>query len=312
MYFKTRKDIILTNTVYKLYKILYFLANYTFMSFKSIMKIQNSNINFQAGLTRNMRQEIEHTDITKVTNYFCKNNIETDFKNNKTIAWSSLKVFDIIKKLNSQFNLKLGLPQQILVEDFNILKLPQKFAFGIMNFAPTKLYTNQDTIVPEKAIVFNEFKDYNYSSGNKIWDKIDEIADFGYEHQMSSTDFFLETIFHEFAHAIHEENLINTLGGNKLLGLLEKTFVPDFINKFQQKYKNQFDNICKYANSNWIETVACDLSKRAMAGLDKEKLIPKSDFIQDSPYRKIKFLNILKTSKQDKKLHKFWNGKVSI
>ena len=46
------------------------------------MKIQNSN--------RNMRQEIEHTDIAKVTNYFRKNNIATDFKNNKTIAWSSL------------------------------------------------------------------------------------------------------------------------------------------------------------------------------------------------------------------------------
>ena len=294
------------------------LQNYIFHSklyiyefYKSIMKIQNSNINFQAGLTRSMRQEIEHTDIAKVAEYFRKNNVEADFKNNKTIAWSSLKVFDIIQTINTLFNLKLGLPKQILVEDFNNLKLPQKYAFGILNFAPTKLYENQDIVVPEKTVIFNEFKDYNYSSGNKIWDKIDEIGDFGYEHKMSSTDFFLETIFHGFAHAIHEENLINTLGGNKLIELLEKTLTPDFISKFQEKYKNQFSNICEYANSNWIETVACDLSRRVMASLDKEKLIPQFDFIKNSPYRKMNFIQFLRMTSQNKELHKFWNGKVS-
>lgn len=275
------------------------------------MKIQNSNINFQAGLTKNMRQEIEHTDTKKVSDYFFKNNIETDFKNNKTLAWASLKVFDIIKKLNTQFNLNLGIPKQILVEDFNILRLPQKHAFGIMNFAPTKLYTNKDIIIPEKTVVFNEFKDYNHSSGNKIWDKIDEIGDFGYEHKISSTDFFLETIFHEFAHAIHEENLINTLGGNKLTDLLEKTFDPNFISRFQKKYKNHFNNICKYANSNWLETIACDLSKRTMTNINKDNLTPTFDFIKNSPYRKINFLQALKTERQDKELHKFWNGKIS-
>lgn len=91
----------------------------------------------------------------------------------------------------------------------------------------------------------------------------------------------------------------------------KKTLTPDFISKFQEKYKNQFSNICEYANSNWIETVACDLSRRVMASLDKEKLIPQFDFIKNSPYRKMNFIQFLRMISQNKELHKFWNGKVS-
>ena len=36
------------------------------------------------------------------------------------------------------------------------------------------------------------------------------------------------------------------------------------------------------------------------------------DFIKNSPYRKINFLQIFKISSQDKELHKFWNGKFDI
>ena len=47
-------------------------------------------------------------------------------------------------------------------------------------------------------------------------------ADANFDDKISATDFFMEIFFHEFAHAIHEENLIKKLGGEKTVKAVKK------------------------------------------------------------------------------------------
>ena len=256
----------------------------------------NQNINFKAGLTSQIQREIASSDVRRISSYLFQQGIQNDFKNNKIIAWCSLKCLEIIKKL------KLGLPEGIFVEDFAKPNVLDKDASGLMNFAPTKLYSVNDTVVGEKTIFFNEYKDLNHKNGNLFWDNINQVADETYEANMSTTDFFLEIFLHEFAHAAHESNLIKKFGGKKLISSLQN------LNNLQVQNKHLVSQICKYALSNPLEVVACDLSKRIITSLNKESLIPADNCIKNSPYRKFSLFykpdNLL-----DHMLRGYWNGK---
>lgn len=265
------------------------------------MQIKQS-ISFKAGLTSQMKREIAGSDVKKISDYLSQQGIPNDFKENKLIAWCSLKCLEIIKKL------KLGLPKGIFVEDFKKLNILNKNADGLLNFAPTKLYSTKDLIVGEKTIFFNEHKDLNYTNGNLFWDNIDQIADHNFETKFAATDYFLEIFLHEFAHSIHEENLINKLGGKRLVQLLYQILNEQNIADFQTKYKNSFNRICQYAAANPLDAVACDLSKRIITSLDSMSLIPKYNCIKNSPYRKFA-LFYTPSDKLEQKLRKYWNGK---
>ena len=279
------------------------------------MKVNNStNINFRAGLTSQIKREIATTDVNKISRELFIKGINTDFKGNKVIAWSSLQCYRIIRALNNWYGLNLGLPNEIIVEDFNKLKARNKNATGFINMTPTKLYLNDDKVIPEKTIFFNEFKGFNYSGGNEYWNKIDEISDKNYETRFSTTDYFLEIFLHEFAHAAHEENLIQKLGGTNFVKQLQKTLNPHQLNIFRAKYENLLEKICTYATESPYEAVACDISKRAIENIDKNMLLPKTDFITPSPYRQsipLKRLFIYEPeTKLSKTLRRFWNGKM--
>ena len=257
-----------------------------------------------------MQNEIRMTDVSKISREFLHNGIEADFKENKILAWCSLQCLKIIKSMNEKYGLNLGLPNGVFVEDFKKLNIREGNATGFLNFAPTKLYLSENKITPEKTIFFNEFKGFNYSGGNEFWDRIDRMADENFERHFSSTDFFLEPILHEFVHAVHEQNLIQKLGGKKLVKLLEETLTPPKLETFRAKYGLMFEKICTYASETPFEAVACDLSKRTIENLDKTTLLPQSNFIKSSPYRKLSPLKRLflyeSESTPSRSLRHFW------
>ena len=125
------------------------------------MKIQSNHnsITFNAGLTSKMKSEIAHCDINKITKELAKSGISADFKNNKAVAWCSIKGIEIIKELNKKFNLNLAFPRGIYVEDFNNLLISDKMSAGFYNIAPKKLYMSNmgNTVVPQNVVFFNNF-----------------------------------------------------------------------------------------------------------------------------------------------------------
>lgn len=276
------------------------------------MKIQNNNYyspNFHAGLTKQMKQEIASCNIQKISKEFAKNGILTDFKDNKTVAWCSLKCLEIIKNINEQFNLNLGLPRGIFVEDFNKLDIKNKNSIGVCNVFPVDLYKGSSIIIPEKTIFFNELPEEKF-----FWENIDAHADITKAISISASDFFLDTFLHEFAHAIHEEHLLEKIGSKKLFDICQKIMTNKFKNKFNDKYyRTLYNNCCGYAASHPMEAIACDLSKRIIESLDKNTLLPKTNFTQNSPYRKFSLKEILlspiKDEKYDQIIRNFWNGK---
>lgn len=277
------------------------------------MEIQATNIGFGAGLTSAMKREINSTDVKKVSNELLKLSIDSDFKENKLIAWSSLKCVEIINEFNKKYNLKLGLPKGIFVEDFNKLKTPQKDAIGFCNLAPARFHLGKDTLTQGKTIFFNEFENFNSQNGNEFWNQIDEIADCNYETKYSPTDFFLEKFLHEFMHVIHENNMLNQMSGKNFIKKLQTVFDTQYLNSFQKKYKNLLsDLICRYASESPIEAVACDLSRKMIENLDKNTLSVNNNFFYKEPYRKSSFIerNIIFTpqKKIDTILKEFWNG----
>ncbi len=276
------------------------------------MKISNSDINFRAGLTSRMQREIAAADVKRISREFINNGIEADFKENKIIAWCALRCFNIIKLLNKKYGLKLGLPKGVFVEDFSKLKINDKSSTGFLNMAPTNIYMNNDKIVPEKTIFFNEFKGFNNSKGNEFWYRIDSMADENFERKLSATDFFLEPVLHEFLHAVHEQNLIQKLGGKKLVKLFEETLTPPKLEAFRAKYGRILEKICTYASESPFEAVACDLSKLTIENLDKTTLLPQSNFIKTSPYRELSPIKrlFLYESELPRTLRHFWEGKM--
>ncbi len=276
------------------------------------MQVNPTNISFKAGLTKQIQQEIKNCNVSQISSIFFQNGIDNNFKENKFIAWTTLKCLELVQFLNNKYNLKFGFPKGIFVEDFKNLTTNNKNALGLTNFAPTKLYINSNKIVPEKTIFFNEFEDYNYSKGNKLWENIDLIADKNFETNITTTDFYLETFLHEFFHVIHENNLMNRLNPNILISTLQEILNPDYLKIFQQKYRQDFNKICKYASTNPLETIACDLSKRTIENLNKSTLLPEKNYISKSPYKKTSLFSLLPVLNKEpnisKTLTKFWNG----
>lgn len=281
------------------------------------MKIENqrNTTTFHAGLTKQMQQEIKSCNVSKISKEFSRNGIPTNFKGNKLIAWCCLKCLEIIKSLNQQYNLNLGLPKGICVEDFRKLKNGNVNATGLCNVLPALLYKNSMIVVPEKTIFFNANEDYNYPDGNYEWDKIDEHSTNQKIVGIAPNDFFLETFLHEFAHVIHENHLLNILGNYEFAKRIMEITTPEYKQNFDRKYFNiLYRNCCSYATTHAVEAVGCDLSNRIINNLDENKLTPHSNFVENSPYRKYSLketlLSPIKDEKYDRIIRRFWNGNL--
>ena len=96
---------------------------------------------------RAMKNEIVSSDVAKISKYLERQGVQNDFKNNKVIAGCVLKVFELMKPL------KMGLPRGVFVEDFKKLNISENHP-AMVNLVPTKLYKEEDFIVPEMVIFF--------------------------------------------------------------------------------------------------------------------------------------------------------------
>lgn len=277
------------------------------------MRIQNTNVNFQAGLTAGMRAEMRAVDVGKVTSEFVKRGVACDFKGNQVVAWCSLKTLQIIEDLNKRFGLNWGLPNGVFVEDFKLFETKNKGSFGFTNTLPRQVYPEKDTIIPEKTIFFNEFARYNYQNGNRIWDNIDNIIDENFETNISPTNFFLDIFLHEFFHVAHEENIIKKRGLKNFERSLDNAYESHNLAKFQKKNQWLLGSICEYATTNPFEAIACDLTKRTVNNMDKNTLSIKNDYIKNSPYEEGTFLtpfsHLVFGRKKYWLMRNIWNGK---
>lgn len=262
------------------------------------MKIQNNTTTtFQSGLTKQMSQEIEHIRPELISAEFKRYGIPTDFKNNKVISWCALKCVNLIQALNKKYGLGLGLPNGIFVEDFYRLDITSPDCkFGFCNLFPTKLYKNNSSIIPEKTLFFNEVIGKNAKDIDSFADR---LSDSGYQPD----NYFLTPILHEFIHAIHENHLINKLGGNNILHKLTSMNQKEFLKKY---FYILYQNICEYATESPLEAVACDLSRRILDCSNKTNLTLVKNPIKNSPYNNSIFPM---TKKIDRILRRFWNGK---
>lgn len=267
---------------------------------------------FRAGLTKKFKNEINYCSVQKISKELETLNIKTDFKGNKLLAWCALQCTKLITEINNRYGLNLSLPKGIFVEDFSRLKVNTKDAYGFMNMTPAFLYSDKNVLVPEKTIFINEFKEMNYNGGNAIWDLVDELADMNFENKTTTTDFFLETFLHEFAHVMHEGNMQKNHSSLELVKIIismikgqEPTFKklkPEITEKFSE-----------YATTNPLEMIACDLSKRIINCTSKETLQPIGDFTINSPYKKQNLFKRLFERKDnlEKMLKNTWNGKLN-
>lgn len=289
---------------------MYHQAKNFFTGFCVNMNVQRNNYspNFHAGLTKQMRAEIGSCDINKISKELAKNNIQTDFKNNKVIAWCCFQTYKLFKSL------KLPLPNGIFVENFKNLNvaIPESLAFS--NIFPCEIYKNKKIIVPEKTLFFQEKPLLN--EFNNFWESIDEAMDMQFAEKHSPNNHFLYTFLHEFSHVAHEDNLINTLQPQKVQYHYDRCNNDNFINKFKANYFRILSTICSYATESPNEAVACDMADRFVKNMDKETLRMKQNFIPTSPYKKLsfkeKFMGIKKENNIDNLIRNFWYGKIDL
>lgn len=282
------------------------------------MKLRNENnyINFKAGLTNRMKKQISSCNTQKVSAEFSRYGIPTDFKENKVIAWSSLKCLQIIQSLNSKYNLNLALPSGIFVEDFTNLDIPEnQNILGFCSTVPRAFLKNSKKMFPGKTIFFNRYPNKECSDKSFTWNNINVVADYKKEVGDSSTNHFLDIILHEFVHAIHFDHLLKNLGPSKYIELLQNLKKIEETNSFKNKYlKTISKQNCLYAGTDPMECIACDMSKRIIKSLETFKLRPTENFTKESPYRKHNFLerymSLVFDSKYEILIRRFWNGDI--
>lgn len=304
----------------------------------SISHLNNKkNIHFKAKWNEQTALKINKCDVAKKTlKLKQKYGIEADFKENKTIAWCCYKVVKIFAKLNQQYKLNIALPRAIYVEDFsklNTTALIDKNAYGFCNMYPARLLENSEKIYPERTIFFNSFnRKHSIFPANQQalykWKNIDFIAESLFKSNLLPSNHFLNIFIHEFCHSAHVAQLMkafkvkNSKGfvrennAQKLLEHLEKQYSQEYSDIYRKKFSHLMINLCTYASSNPLESIACDLSKRIDKVLDITKFYPTKNPLKHTFYSN-KPLYLLRKifSKKPKDyilqnlLKKIWNGK---
>ena len=266
----------------------------------------NKILSFKKGLTPNIARQIEEVDVFVIEKQLQKANIESDFKDNKVIAWSCNKILEILTSLKIKFNQEFALPRAIYVEDFRKLNIDinqLEDAYGFCNLIPAKLINGSNQIIPSRALFFNS---------NCHWNDIDLISDIKFENGDSSSNLFLYTFLHEFSHSAHEDRIIKKYGIRKARKILGSAISDDCAEKYQAKYNSELSSISKYALENPLEAVAEDTTRLICNSLDANLSLAQNPFL-NSPYDSFVRCNIMnpnKCNKRDKLLRNFWNGKL--
>lgn len=263
------------------------------------------NISFEAGLTDKMLAEIQQTDVLAISNKLAKKGIPNDFQGNKIIAWGCDKTIQILQHLNTKFGQKLSLPKGIYVEDFKNLNVEDPLILGTCNLNRSELRRHSTEVVPSRTIFFNSIHN---------WNNINSISDNQYAAKHFSTDFFLYVFLHEFSHVVHEDRLLNKLGGKKLAKILKTLNEEEQLQAYKKKYGTKVEQICDYATNTPLDAIACDLPKVIAPCLDAETLIPTKNPFIGTPYERTYFWqkpqkHVGNKTSLSEILRNFWNGK---
>lgn len=278
------------------------------MKIKHCNSIQQNSLSFSGGLNKKILKEISDTNVGLVSHNLLKDSIITDFQGNKTVAWCCQKVVTLIKEINKKYGLSLTLPKGIFVRDFDGLNLAQTNMYGFCNMQPVKLLKNKDVYIPSRTLFFNSFEGERFFKDKNFfnWENIDEISDFRFANKFAPTDYFLDIFFHEFAHVLHENHLIKTLGADITSKKLEQIEKLQKMGMYDQKYGIELSKICKSAASNPFESIACDISKIMSENINKDKMFFNSNPLKHSPYDD-NYIHQFNT-KLNNILRNFWEG----
>jgi len=272
-----------------------------------ITNVTQNQINFQAGMTIKLVNGIRNANIPEISDKFLKQGIETDFRDNKIIAWCCDKTAEIFTELNKKYGLKLGLPKGIYVEDFKQLKLddnPNTLAFNL--FFPCKVKQGSEKIFRERNLFFNQ--------DSYTWKYLDDFADENFQNGKAASNHFLDIFTHEFSHSAHTDNLLKKNNVNSYAKFIDKALDKETIERINKTYGQELSSICEYAKASPLEAVGCDLSRIIIESLDKKALLPIKNSFQNSPYENLSFLKKLIKNHKDQTplnnlLENFWNGK---
>lgn len=289
----------------------------------NLSKNQHPNVNFEAGLTPKMMQEIQNCDISWISQKLARKGIPNNFKGNKAIAWYSDKGIAIMEQLNERFGAKLALPEGIFVEDFAELNLSdsEKKTYGFCNSRPTKLRKNSDAITPPKFVFFNSFDTVNRQVPEEErlvahdWNFISQIADSFYLLRQSATNHFLDFVLHEFSHVPNIDRMLQRFGGKESAKKIDIVKSAGYATEYKEKYGGKISQICDYALETPLEAVACDMSRTIAECLDKETLMPKRNPFVGTPYENLSIGQRIRIPYYNDAqrplpeiLRNFWNG----
>jgi hypothetical protein len=280
----------------------------------SSSKLQNSKINFGAGWSVQIEKEIEKCNISQITDTFNKQGITTDFKDNKVVAWCSLKTLQIFNELNRKYKLKLALPKAIYVEDFSKLKEQNSNEYGICNWYPAYLKKDSDKVYSERTVLFNSFEsNKRIDTGDEYdWQNINAITERFYKDKFLCSNHFLAIFIHEFGHAAHNANLINKFQPEDFLNKIRKFTSWAYSTQYNKTF-GELINISKRATDGPFEAISEDMTKKITASLDESILLPtKNPFVKTlypaSSILKTFRASVGKNADASKILRKIWNG----
>ena len=269
-------------------------VNYPYKS-----SIQNK-ISFGAGWTRAVEKQIEKCDVAEIVQRLAKQGIESDFKNNKIIAWCSDQVIRIFNTLNKKYKLNLDLPKAIFVEDFATLNIPNKGDRGLCNWHPAHLFSSPDKITGERTVLLNSFDSQLESTPPNLqwlfrWEQIDTITEQAYKEGKISSNHFLHFFIHEFCHSAHNGHLYRQLGSKEMLKKLRGLETLENLEKGHP-----------------LEVLANEMAKKIQDSLD-DSFSPKYNPFQNALYPKkpsvFRFLSKrMDFTETDKRLGKIWNS----
>lgn len=265
-------------------------------------KYKKQNIAFEAGLTPKMMQEIQQSDVLEISKRLEGKGIPNDFQGNKILAWCCAKTVEIFEQFNKQFGTNLSLPRGIFAIDFKNLNTDTPHAYGLCNLTRTTLIKDSNEIIPSRIVLFNT--EHN-------WGNIDILADQRYARRTAGTDFFLYPMFHENVHVEHENHLLTKFDGETVAKKIISAKKPLRKFMYKIKYGDRISQICSYALTDPLETIACDMPVKLIDSIDRETLKPIKDPFIGTPYEK----GVIGQEYSDRErplpeiLRNFWNGK---
>lgn len=87
------------------------------------MYIENKTfnlINFKKGLTKNIILQEKFVNVKKTTDFFSKNNIETNFLENKSASLANSFCLSVFEQLSNKLGISIKVPPAIYIYEKNL------------------------------------------------------------------------------------------------------------------------------------------------------------------------------------------------